>query len=160
MDIQKAFIELIREHEALIHKVAKVYSNSREDEEDLYQEIVYQVWKSFSSFRNDSKVSTWIYRVALNTSITYLGKQKKKGRHLPIDERLLNEPAQEEKLKEERVAALYAQIRKLSTIEKALILLYLEEKTYEEMAAITGFSISNVGTRLARIRQKLASQIN
>ncbi len=160
MDIQKAFTDLIRENEGLIHKVAKLYTYSREDEQDLCQEIIYQVWKSFSSFRNDSKVSTWIYRIALNTSITYQVKQKKKGLHLPIDEGLLNEPVQEERVKEERVTALYAQIRKLSTIEKAVILLYLEEKTYEEIAAITGFSISNVGTRLARIKQKLASQIN
>ena len=78
---------LYRENEGLIYKVTKVYSYSKEDEQDLYQEIVYQLWKSFSSFRNESKISTWMYRIALNTSIAHLNKEKKR-KYVPVDEGL------------------------------------------------------------------------
>ncbi len=101
-----------------------------------------------------------MYRIALNTAITHLNKEKKKGNQIPIDEVVLNRPDTNDTLKEERVEILYAQIKKLNTIEKGIILLYLEGKTYEEIAGITGFTSSNVGTRLNRIKQKMSSQIN
>jgi RNA polymerase sigma factor (sigma-70 family) len=153
------FVDIIKENEGLIYKVAKLYTNSRENEQDLYQEIVYQLWKSFPSFRNDAKPSTWMYRVALNTSIGYLDKEKRKGNHLPIDDFLLNTAEATNTLKEERFAIMYAHIKALNTIEKGIIFLYLEGKSYEEIAGITGFSVTNIGTRLGRIKQKLISQI-
>jgi RNA polymerase sigma-70 factor (ECF subfamily) len=84
MQDKKEFVRVIQENEALIYKVSKVYTNTREDEQDLYQEIVYQLWKSFGSFRNESKISTWMYRIALNTAISNLNKEKRKGTFLPI----------------------------------------------------------------------------
>lgn len=159
MSSKEAFIDIIRANEGLIYKVAKVYTNSREDEQDLYQEIVYQLWKSFDSFRHESKVSTWMYRVALNTSIAHLSKHKKRGNQLPIEYALLSRVEQYDPLTEERIGILYAQIKNLDTVEKGLILLYLEGKNYEEIASITGFTATNVGTRLSRIKQKLKSQI-
>jgi RNA polymerase sigma factor (sigma-70 family) len=159
MHSKKEFIEIIQENEGLIYKVAKVYTNSKEDEQDLYQEIVFQLWKSFSSFRNESKISTWMYRIALNTSIAHLNKEKRKGNHLPINEVLLNRTDTNDTLKEEQIEVLYARIKKLNTIEKGIILLYLEGKTYDEIAIITGFTSTNVGTRLGRIKQKIISQI-
>ena len=158
MEDKKEFIEIIKANEGLIYKVVKVYSNSREDEQDLYQEIVYQLWKSFPSFRMEAKISTWMYRIALNTSIGFLSKEKKKGNYFPIDEGLLNISDYSDPLKQEQVDVLYAQIKLLNTIEKAIILLYLEEKTYDEIAAITGFSTTNIGTRLGRIKQKIIAQ--
>ena len=160
MQHQEAFIEHIKEHEALIYKITKVYADSREDEQDLYQEIVYQLWKSFPDFRNESRISTWMYRVALNTSIAFLNREKRKGILLPIHEALFNKPNDPDPVKEERINTMYAQIKQLNTVEKGLILLWLEGKNYEEIAAITGFSSSNVGTRLGRIKQKLVHQIN
>ena len=160
MDSKKEFIEIIQENEGLIYKVTKVYSDSKEDAQDLYQEIVYQLWKSFSSFRNESKISTWMYRIALNTSIAHLTKEKRKGIHVAIDEVLLNKTDTTDTLMDERSEVLFALIKKLSDLEKGIILLYLEGKTYNEIAGITGFTSSNVGTRLGRIKQKIISQIN
>ena len=153
------FVRVIQENMALIYKVSKIYSNSREDEQDLYQEIVYQLWKSFSSFRNESRVSTWMYRIALNTAISNLNKEKRKGTFLPINEWVLNKTDTDDLLREERYEILYAKIRELNTVEKGIILLYLEGKSYEEMAVITGFTSTNIGTRLGRIKQKLITQI-
>ena len=160
MDSKKEFIEIIKENEGLIYKVTKVYSYSKEDEQDLYQEIVYQLWKSFSSFRNESKISTWMYRIALNTSIAHLNKEKRKRDHVPVDESLLNNTDTTDFLMDERSEVLFALIKKLNDVEKGIILLYLEGKTYAEIAGITGFTSSNVATRLGRIKQKIKSQIN
>jgi RNA polymerase sigma-70 factor (ECF subfamily) len=121
---------------------------------------VYQLWKSFPDFRNESKISTWMYRIALNTSIAFLNREKRKGILLPIHEALFNMPDDRDFAKEERINMMYTLIKKLSTLEKGIILLWLEGKNYEEIAAITGFSSSNVGTRLGRIKQKLVHQIN
>ncbi|MEP6748032.1 MAG: sigma-70 family RNA polymerase sigma factor [Bacteroidota bacterium] len=159
MHNKAAFITIIQENEALIYKVTRVYSTSREDAQDLYQDIVYQLWKSFPSFRNESKITTWMYRVALNTSITHLNKAKSKRNHEEIDEWLLNKTDTTDTWMEERSEILFSLIKKLNDIEKGIILLYLEGKTYDEIASITGFTSSNVGTRLGRIKQKLISQI-
>jgi RNA polymerase sigma factor (sigma-70 family) len=159
MHTEEEFINTIQQNEGLIYKVAKLYTSNKEDEQDLYQEIIYQLWKSFSSFRNDSKISTWMYRIALNTSIANLNKAKKRGIQIPINETLLNRPDISDTVKQERVDALYTQIKTLNPIEKGIILLYLEGNNYDEIAAITGFTSTNVGTRLGRIKQKLISQI-
>jgi RNA polymerase sigma-70 factor (ECF subfamily) len=159
MQNKNEFVRAIQENEALIYKVSRVYSNSREDEQDLYQEIVYQLWKSFGSFRHESRLSTWMYRIALNTAISNLNKEKRKGTFLPLNEWALNRPDSTDLLREEKYELLYAHIRQLSTVEKGIILLYLEGKSYEEMAAITGFTTTNIGTRLGRIKQKLITQI-
>lgn len=159
MQNKDEFVRVIRENEALIYKVSKVYTGSREDEQDLYQEIVYQLWKSFGSFRNEPKVSTWMYRIALNTAISNLNREKRKGTFLPLNEWALNRPDTEDLLREEKYETLYAHIRKLTTVEKGIILLYLEGKSYEEMSLITGFTSTNIGTRLGRIKQKLITQI-
>jgi RNA polymerase sigma-70 factor (ECF subfamily) len=156
---KQAFIDIIKEHEGLIYKITRVYTNTKEDAQDLYQEIVYQLWKSFDSFRNESKISTWMYRIALNTSIAFLHKEKRKGRQVPVHEMLINRADNSDPFIEERVKALYAAIRELNTVEKGIILLYLEGKTYEEIAGITGFTPTNIGTRLGRIRQKLMNHV-
>jgi RNA polymerase sigma factor (sigma-70 family) len=159
MQDKQEFVRVIQENEALIYKVSKVYTNSREDEQDLYQEIIYQLWKSYGSFRNESKISTWMYRIALNTAISNLNKEKRKGTLLPINEWVLNRSDTYDPVREERFEILYNHIRELSTVEKGIILLYLEGKSYEEMAVITGFTATNIGTRLGRIKQKLITQI-
>ncbi len=97
--------------------------------------------------------------IALNTAIAYLSKEKKKGNYIQINEQLLNRPDTADTLKDERSLALFAQIKQLNEIEKGIILLYLEGKSYDEIAGITGFTTTNVGTRLGRIKQKLSTQI-
>jgi len=154
-----AFTKVITEYEGVIFKITTIYSNTADDQKDLFQEIVYQLWKSFDSFRNESKISTVIYRVALNTAITNFKKEKRKVNSIPIDKVMLQYIEQHDSVMEERITQLYAAIKKLGAIEKGIILLFLEGKSYEEIAAITGLTNTGVGTRLTRIRQKLKSQI-
>ncbi|APQ18721.1 RNA polymerase sigma factor [Maribacter hydrothermalis] len=159
MHSKKKFIQYIKENEGIIYKTSRIYSNNTEDQKDVYQEIVYQLWKSYPSFKSNSKISTWMYRVALNTAISYLKKEKRKGTRVSIDNFLLNKIDQVDAVMEERITLLYAHIKKLSIVEKGIILLHLEGKNYDEIAAITGFTNTNIGTRLGRIKQKLKSQI-
>jgi len=139
--------------------VAKIYSNTIEDQKDLYQEIVYQLWKSFGSFKGNSKISTWIYRVALNTSVSQLKSDKRRISQTSIDIVLLNRIDEVDTALEENISIMYAQIQHLTLIEKGLILLYLEGKNYDEISNITGFTTTNIGTRLSRIKKKLKTQI-
>ncbi len=153
------FIQTIKDNEGIIYKITRVYTQNKEAQKDLYQEIVYQLWKSYDSFKGQSKISTWIYRVALNTSIAYLNKEKRSVPSVVADFELLNKAEESDGLLEERLQILYAHIKELSMIEKGLILLYLEGKSYDEIAVITGFTSTNVGTRLGRIKQKLKTNI-
>jgi RNA polymerase sigma-70 factor (ECF subfamily) len=159
MHTKEDFIQHIKENEGIIYKVASLYTNSAEDQKDVYQEIVYQLWKSYPSFKADSKVSTWMYRIALNTAISNLKKENRIGTRVSIDNFYLNKIDQVDSVMEERITLLYAHIKKLSIVEKGIILLHLEGKNYDEIATITGFTSTNVGTRLARIKNKLKSQI-
>lgn len=153
------FVHIIKENEGLIFKVSQVYAVDSEDQKDLYQEIVYQLWKSFESYKGLSKISTWMYRVALNTSITHFKREKSRAKTVSIDFELKNLAVSKDHLKDERIQLLYEQIKDLNMVEKSIIFLFLEGRSYDEMAQITGFSKTNVGTRLGRIKQKLKSQI-
>jgi len=159
MHRKKEFIQIIKQNEGIIYKISKVYADDIEDQKDLYQEIVFQLWKSFDSFKGKSKFSTWMYRIALNTSITYLNSQKRNSKQVSIDFELPNRVEENDGLMQDRIDILYAHIKELSIIEKGLILLFLEGKSYDEIANITGFTNTNVGTRLTRIKQKLKNQI-
>ena len=155
---EEAFTKLIKENEGIIFKISRVYCDTRENQKDLYQDIVFQLWKGFDSFRGDSKASTWMYRVALNTAFTFLRKEKRKGTAVGIDHlHLKYEP--DDPILEERLAEMYAQIRRLSDVNKGIILLLLEGKKYEEIATITGFSRSKVATRISRIKETLRTQL-
>ena len=160
MSKQSDFIQLIREHEGIIYKISRVYFDRKEDQQDLYQEIVYQLWKSFDSFDSRSKWSTWMYRVALNTAISYLKRARSKVKKVHSDhlDNFKLEPF--DPVMEERIAWLYKSIQKLNVVEKGIILLYLEGKRHEEIATITGFSTSNIGTRISRIKDKLKHHIS
>ncbi|WP_340202094.1 RNA polymerase sigma factor [Ascidiimonas sp. W6] len=160
MRTKDEFVKLIKEHEGVIFKITTVYTDNRVDQQDLYQDIVYQLWKYFDSFRNESKFSTWMYRVALNTAITRIKKEKRRGKNVEIDQINSIETAAPNPLLEERLKLMYAQIRKLNDLDKGLVLLLLEGKSYQEIAEISGISASNVGTRLSRIKQKLKSNIS
>lgn len=157
---EAAFIKIIQEHDGLIRKVARVYAKNGEDVRDLYQDIVYQLWKSFPSFKNESRIGTWMYRVALNTSFNHLNRERAKRDHIRLDELPRDLSDNPDSLMDERSEILFRLIKKLNDIEKGIILLYLEGKSYDEISAITGFTASNVGTRMGRIRQKMISQIN
>ena len=159
MNQENTFVEMIKENEALIFKVTAVYGNDPDDKQDLYQEIVLQLWRSFKKFRQEAKESTWIYRIALNTAISRLRKEKKDKN---TETFLVDWQAQisdDEDVLEERSKILYEQIAKLNDVEKAIVLLYLENKSHREISEITGLSESNVSTRMVRIREKLKKTI-
>jgi RNA polymerase sigma-70 factor (ECF subfamily) len=159
MKKKERFTQAIKKNEALIYKVTLLYTNSLQDREDLYQEIVLQLWKSFDSFNEYSKLSTWMYRVALNTAIYHLKKSKRKVGTTsiePIVERIADYKDNSE---EERIKLLHDHVQKLNLLEKGIILLYLEGKNHEEIAEIIGITTSNVGTMISRIKKKLKSQI-
>ena len=153
------FIQIIKANEGIIYKIAHVYARDKEEQKDLYQEIVYQLWKSFPSFRGKSKISTWLYRVALNTSIAHLNQSKKSSHTLTSDFKFWNIEDENDTEFQDRMQLLHDHINQLNVVEKGLVLLYLEGKTYEEIAVITGFTTTNVGTRLGRIKQKLKTNI-
>ncbi len=159
MQKEEAFVQLIKQHQALIYKVSALYTDLRQDQNDLYQEIVYQLWKSFDSFRAESKVSTWMYRVALNTAIGQLDKRKRRPNEVSLDIVNLSRGDEYDTLQEERIRLLHQQIQKLNIIERGIILLVLEGRKYEEISEITGFSITNVGTRVSRIKEKLKTEM-
>ncbi|GAA4273452.1 sigma-70 family RNA polymerase sigma factor [Aquimarina gracilis] len=139
--------------EGIIVKICRAYTDTQEDFEDYFQEVCLQIWKSKNNFRRQSTWSTWVYRLTLNVCLTLL-KKKKKVQHvsdLPvvIDE---NENAF---FSNESLNILYAAIKKLSEIDRAVILLYLEEKSYKEIAEITGATANNIGVRINRIKERL-----
>ena len=152
-EIEKEFIAQIQKHQGILHKICFVYSNNKADKEDLYQEIVLQLWKSYPSFRKESKFSTWMYRVALNTAITL-------NRKAALFENHKTQLSEEYAIAEvidysEDIKILYKAISKLSKIEKAIIMLWLEEKAYSEISEIVGISEKNVSVKLVRTKNKL-----
>jgi len=155
---QHDFTVLIQAHERLIHKVCGLYIiNDKESYKDLYQEIILQAWTAWPRFANEAKASTWLYRIALNTAISYKRNTKKKLDMRPFDE-LQMQVADIQQQDQQAYQTLWRLIQQLPELEKALILLYLEDNSYEEIASIMGLSVSNVGTRLGRIREKLKHQ--
>lgn len=159
MPKEAAFTELIREHQGLLFKVTSIYTDSKQDQEDLFQEVVYQLWKYFDSFRNESKITTWMYRVAMNTAITHLKRKKKRPDVVPIATAVLKETEATDERYEERIRLLYAHLQELNALDKGLILLLLDGKSYKEIAEITGLGDSNVGTRISRIKKKLKTNM-
>lgn len=159
MQKEAVFTELIREHQALLYKVTSIYTDNKEDQEDLFQEIVYQLWKYFDSFRNDSKITTWMYRVAMNTSITFIKKKKRRPDSVPIADAFLKQSDTNDDAYDERLRLLYQHLKHLNTLEKGLIFLLLEGKSYKEIAQITGLNDSNVGTKISRIKKKLKTNM-
>jgi len=159
MNLAEQFTEVLKEHENLIYKVSTLYTFNTDDREDLYQEIVFQLWKSFATYQAKAKLSTWMYRVALNTAIYFIKKEKRAIKTISIDRSLLQFSDEINQQEEERISMLYHQIQQLNLVERGIILLYLEAKSHEEIAEVMGISISNVGTRLSRIREKLKTQI-
>lgn len=146
---------MLNENQGIVRRVCHLYGKTEAGKEDLYQEIVIQLWKSFNSFRGESKFSTWMYRIALNTAISDLRKQNRKV-ELQFPEFIPREEADHsDQTKEEQLKQLYSAIAKLSEVEKAIVMLYLEDKSYEEMEEILGISNGNLRVKMNRVKDKL-----
>ncbi len=159
MDKKDTFITAINKNQGLIFKVASIYTNNNEDKNDLSQEIIYQLWKSFDTFQQKSSLSTWIYRVALNVAIYHLKTSKRKIKTEPLDKQFLNFHETNNNEIEEKWQLFKQHIDTLNLLDKGIVLLYLENKSHEEIGQIIGISTSNVGTKLSRIKEKLKQQI-
>lgn len=149
------FVRLIKQHQGLIHKVCLMYENDSDDRNDLFQEIVLQLWKSFPSFRGEAKITTWMYRIALNTAISGFRKRTRKVQTEDIDERHHNISDQPYEDGEEEFQRLQAAIRKLPEIDRAMIMMALDEMPYEEIAETIGITQNNVRVRMNRVRERL-----
>ncbi len=154
--MEKEFLTLIHLHQRIIHKVSRMYTDHTEDRKDLFQDIVFQLWKSYPSFKGTAKISTWMYRIALNTA---LAARRKSKPELYYNE-ILPEKAEEVFADDEREAYLYIALKKLPESERALIALLLEDLSYQEIAEITGLSVSNTGVKINRIKEKLKNILN
>lgn len=157
--MSRDFIDSIQKNEGIIFKLVRIYADQNEDQKDLYQEIVYQLWKSFHSFQGKAKISTWIYKVALNTSLAYINLKKKHSKTISIqDTRIQFEEKQDNQI-EEKINEMYHHIKQLNEMDRAIVFLFLEGKSYDEIAEIMGLTVTNIGTRLNRIKLKLKNQI-
>ena len=154
VELEKAFIAIVRQNERIIYKVCSFYVSDEFPIADLYQEVVCNLWTAFPKYKNESTICTWIYRIALNTCITGVRKdiRRVKGT-VPVTMVAEAIPAPEST--EENIRELYRLITQLKTLEKAIVLLYLEEKTYQQIAHITGLTVGNVAIKLKRAKEKL-----
>lgn len=158
--MRSEFISVITKNQGIIHKVCGIYCDTQEDREDMFQEIVTQLWKSYPTFRNESKVTTWMYRVALNTAITFFKKDKRRPDRGDIDQTKFQIAEAEYDFEvEEQIKMLHKAIAKLTGVEKSIILLYLENKKYEEIAEIVGITQNYVRVKMNRIKLKLKKLI-
>ncbi|MDD2793754.1 MAG: RNA polymerase sigma factor [Sediminibacterium sp.] len=156
MPSEKEFVSLLNQHQKIIYKVCNLYMQSYADREDLFQEITLQAWKAFGNFRGDAKFSTWLYRVALNTAITFYRKEKKRI-VFSTDEvpELATGPKDPIEI---QTKAMYAAIADLSRINKAIVMLYLEDYSYNEISDVVGITPNNIAVKMNRIKVKLREQ--
>jgi len=154
------FVDDINQNMGIIHKICNIYFSDADDRKDACQEILYQLWRSYPGFKGDAQFSTWMYKVALNTALTY---SKKGNREVPTDMQAGNweqlAARNEQQHIKERMAVLYAAINTLTVTDKAITLLYLEDNSYDEIAEITGLTKTNVSVRLVRIKRTLKEKL-
>ncbi|GAB3330684.1 sigma-70 family RNA polymerase sigma factor [Marivirga atlantica] len=152
------FKTLLEENKNIIGKICRAYANDEEEFQDYFQEVSLQIWKAYDSFKGHSKISTWIYRIALNVCLSELRKEKKR---VDTHEYQPNYDIADDvdDHQQERVNALYAAIKTLKKTDRAIILLYLEDKSYKEMANILGITTTNIGVKINRLKQELKSKM-
>jgi len=155
---EKRFIEMIHQNERIIYKVCSFYVSEEYPLADLYQEVVCNLWAAYPKFRSESSFSTWIYRIALNTCISGIRKDMRRPKGMPVS--VLQDSLSEPESMSEQIKEMYHMIHQLKTMERAILLLWLEEKSYQEIADITGLTVSNVATKLKRSKEKLREMSN
>jgi RNA polymerase sigma-70 factor (ECF subfamily) len=155
-NLEKEFLDMVNQYDRVIYKVSSFYIDEKVELEDMYQEIVLNIWKSYPSFRGKSIHSTWIYRIALNTCVSYYRKKKRRPSFVDMTHVIEKDSFENSDM----IKKLYALINGLGKMERALVLLYLEDRPQKEIAEIMGMTVTNVATKLSRIREKLKRMSN
>lgn len=158
---KEQFISIVRENQNLIYKTCFSYCQNTESRKDLQQEILIQLWKSFEIYDGRVKISTWIYRVALNTAISFYRRESKvKKKVTTLNDEIIHLPDNYENSQQENISMLYSFIDEMNELDRALILLYLDDYKYQEIADILGITETNVATKISRIKKKLKEKFN
>jgi RNA polymerase sigma-70 factor, ECF subfamily len=158
--VEKEFIDLIELHKGILHKVCNIYFFNHYLKDDYYQEILIRAWKAFPSFKGKSAFATWLYRVALNSAIDIIRKQSLLPEHASLTDKEYTISDPEKQNESEQAVKLYEAISRLTDIEKAIILLYLDDYLYKEIGEMIGISESNAGVKIKRIKEKLIKILN
>jgi RNA polymerase sigma-70 factor, ECF subfamily len=159
-NLQAEFIDLIEDNKKLIYKVSHMYCDNTIDKKDLFQDIISNLWIAYPGFQNKSKISTWVYRVSLNTAITWFRDHSKLTKRIQYTDLIPHLSNEADNTIDELYGQLYSAINSLGKIDKAIILLLLDEYSYEEIAEIIGISKTNVATKISRIKMKLRSYLS
>jgi RNA polymerase sigma-70 factor, ECF subfamily len=158
--VKNKFTKLLKENQGIVHKICNIYFFNRIEKEDYFQEIVIELWKAFPNFKEQSKFSTWMYRVALNTAIDLLRKEKTQPKFVSLSKQELALPDNLSKEISTKQEILHRAINLLSSVEKAIIILYLEDYSYKEIAEIIGISETYTGVKINRIKVELQIKLN
>lgn len=159
---QKHFFEdIIEQHKGILFKVARVYCPNADDRQDLIQEMMIQIWQSIQKYNDEYKMSTWLYRISLNVAISYYRRSSTcTKQHILINEQVPEIKEEEQSENEHQLNLLEQFITELKEIDRALMILYLEDKSHAEIATVLGLSISNIGTKIGRIKHKLKARFS
>jgi RNA polymerase sigma-70 factor (ECF subfamily) len=158
-ELQQFFQEIIEQHQGILFKVGRAYCPNEEDRQDLIQEMMIQIWQSIHKYNNQYKISTWLYRISLNVAISFYRKNSSRANKFSVlNEQLGEIPVEDKSENEQQLNLLEQFISELKEIDKALMILYLEDKSHTEIAEILGMSVSNVGTKIGRIKDKLKTR--
>jgi len=156
---QRQFLALVNAHRGVVDRICRAYAATPGDREELFQDIVYQLWRSYPTFRGEATLVTWIYRVALNTAITAVRRRTRQPPQVPLESTV--EPASRDSGETAaRLTLLYRAIRRLDEVERALIMCYLDDLSYKRIAEVLGISDSNVGAKLTRTKAKLRDLVS
>ncbi len=162
MDKQKQqyfFEGIIEQHKGILFKVARAYCPDEEDRQDLIQEMMIQIWQSIHKYNDQYKISTWLYRISLNIAISFYRKSSTRAKkHTELNEQMVETTLDDKSENENQLKLLEQFISELKEIDKALMILYLEDKSHAEIAEILGISVSNVGTKIGRIKDQLKTR--
>jgi RNA polymerase sigma-70 factor (ECF subfamily) len=158
---QQFFKKIIDKHKGIMFKVAHAYCRDEEDRQDLIQEIMIQIWQSIHKYNDQYKISTWLYRISLNVAISFYRKNATRASKFSVlDEHTAQIPIEDKSENEQQLNLLEQFINELKELDKALMILYLEDKSHAEIAEILGVSVSNVGTKIGRIKDKLKTRFS
>ena len=153
---ETAFLKLVNQHKGILYKASRIYADSIEDREDLQQEILIQLWKSYQSFKGNSEFSTWMYRVAINTAITYLKKEKQRsGNHTDAPHHFEEQQEDYNPTKDKQLEIFYNAVQELNSLEKAVIFYFMEGMSHKEIGSNLGLSEGNTRVKLNRTKEKI-----